>query len=115
MNERQEVRRRRRRRTPAEIEQIVSEFESGELTQVEFCRRQGLVLSTFGRYVKQQRSSSAGSSAGLVAVELDVKKLDPVAAGCGLSVAVASGRRIVVEAGFDAATLQRLVQVLERM
>lgn len=42
----QEVRQRRRRRTPAEIEQIVSEFKSGDLTQVEFCRRQGLVLST---------------------------------------------------------------------
>jgi hypothetical protein len=28
---------------------------------------------------------------------------------------VGSGRRIVVEAGFDVATLQRLVQVLERM
>ena len=115
MIEQPEVRQRRRRRTAAEIEQIVSEFKSGDLTQVEFCRRQGLVLSTFGRYVKQLRSSSAAASAGLVAVELAVKKLDTVAAGCGLSVALASGRRIVVEAGFDAATLQRLVQVLEGM
>jgi hypothetical protein len=51
-----------------------------------------------------------------VAVELAVKKFDaePVA-GCGLSVVVASGRRIAVEAGFDATTLQRLVQVLETM
>ena len=115
MIEEREVRQRRRRRTAAEIEQIVSEFKSGDLTQVEFCRRQGLVLSTFGRYVKQLRSSSAAAGAGLVAVELAVKKLDTVSAGCGLSVAVGSGRRIVVEAGFDAATLQRLVQVLEEM
>jgi len=115
MNEEQEVRRRRRRRTPAEIEQIVSEFKSGELTQVEYCRRQGLVLSTFGRYMKQLRGSSAGASDGLVAVELGGKKLDTLAASCGLSVVVGSGRRIVVEAGFDAATLQRLVQVLEGM
>jgi hypothetical protein len=51
-----------------------------------------------------------------VAVELAVKKGGAKACGgCGLSVSVASGRRIVVEAGFDAATLQRLMEVLERM
>jgi hypothetical protein len=115
MIEKQEVRQRRRRRTLAEIEQIVNEFKSGELTQVEFCRRQGLVLSTLGRYLKQLRRSSATASDGLVAVELAGKKSDTVPVGCGLSVVVGSGRRIVVEAGFDAATLQRLVQVLEGM
>lgn len=116
MIEDQEVRRRRRRRTPAEIEQIVSEFKSGELTQKEFCRRQGLTLSTLGRYVSRGRASSEASNRGLVAVELVVKKGGAKAcAGCGLSVSLASGRRIVVEAGFDAASLQRLVQVLERM
>ena len=111
----QEVRHRRRRRTPTEIEHLVSEFKSGDLTQIQFCRRQGLALSTLGRYLKRRRSSRAVASDGLVAVELAVQKLDTASAGCGLSVTVASGRRIVVEAGFDAATLQRLVQVLERM
>jgi hypothetical protein len=113
MIEEQEVRRRRRRRTPTEIQQIVSEFKSGELTQREFCRRQGLTLSTLGRYLKCERASS---KRGLVAVELAVKKGGvKECGGCGLSVSVGSGRRIVVEAGFDAASLQRLVQVLERM
>jgi transcriptional regulator with XRE-family HTH domain len=116
MIEEQEVRRRRRRRAPAEIEQILSEFKSGELTQKEFCRRQGLTLSTLGRYLRQRSASSEASKRGLVAVELAVKKGGAEASGgCGLSVSVGSGRRIVVEAGFDAATLQRLVQVLERM
>ena len=116
MIEEQEVRRRGRRRTPAEIQQIVSEFKSGELTQNEFCRRQGLTLSTLGRYLSQARASSEARNRGLVAVELAVKKgAAEGCGGCGLSVSVASGRRIVVEAGFDAATLQRLVQVLERM
>lgn len=116
MIEEQEVRRRRRRRTSAEIQQIVSEFKSGELTQKEFCRRQDLTLSTFGRYLSRAHASSEASKRGLVAVELAVKKGDAKGCGgCGLSVMVASGRRIVVEAGFDAASLQRLVQVLERM
>ena len=116
MIEKKEVKRRRRRLTPAEIQQIISEFESGDLTQNEFCRRQGLTLSTLGRYLSQGRASSEASNRGLVAVELAVKKGGAEACGgCGLSVSVAGGRRIVVEAGFDAATLQRLVQVLERM
>jgi hypothetical protein len=116
MIEEQAVRRRRRRRTSAEIEQIVSEFKSGELTQKEFCRRQGLTLSTLGRYLSRGRAWSAANNGGLVAVELAVKKGGAKACGgCGLSVSVGSGRRIVVEAGFDAASLQRLVQVLERM
>jgi transposase-like protein len=113
MIQEQEVRR-RRRRTPAEIEQIVSEFKSGDLTQIEYCRRRGLTLSSLGRYLRRLRQSSAGSGDGLVAVELVAKTLDRLhEGGCGLSVVVARGRRIVVEAGFDAATLQRLVQVLE--
>ena len=116
MMEEQEVRRRGRRRTPAEIQQIIREFKSGELTQKEFCRRQGVTLSTFGRYLSRGRASSETSKRGLVAVELAVKKGGAKACGgCGLSVSVGSGRRIVVEAGFDVATLQRLVQVLERM
>ena len=116
MIEEQEVPRRRRRRTPAEIEQIVSEFQSSDLTQIQFCRRQGLTLSTLGRYLGRLRPSSAATSTGLVAVELAVKEFDRVpGSGCGLSVVVARGRQIVVEAGFDAVTLQRLVQVLERM
>lgn len=111
----QKVRGRRRRRTPAEIQQIVSEFKSGDLTQVDFCQRHDLVLSTLGRYLRQERGASKTSRRGLVAVELAVKKLGAEQAGCGLSVMVGSGRRIVVESEFDAATLQRLVQVLEGM
>jgi len=95
---------------------MVSEFQSGELTQKEFCRRQGLTLSTLGRYLSRGRAWSEANNGGLVAVELAVKQGGAKGCGgCGLSVSVGSGRRIVVEAGFDAASLQRLVQVLERM
>ena len=101
---------------PAEIEQIVSEFKSSGLTQIEFSRRQGLTLSTLGRYLSRLRASSEARGDGLVAVEVAVKKCDPMyASGCGLSVVVAGGRRIVLESGFDAASLQRVVRVLEEM
>jgi hypothetical protein len=62
------------------------------------------------------RASSEASNRGLVAVELAIKKgVAEASGGCGLGVSVGSGQRIVVEAGFDAATLQRLVQALETM
>ena len=113
----EQVERGRRRRTSSEIQEIISEFESGDLTQVEFCRRHGLVLSTLGRYLRRERASSTGKERGLVAVELVAETLSAkqTGCGCGLSVMVGSKRRIVVESDFDAATLQRLVQVLETM
>ena len=37
------------------------------------------------------------------------------AGSCGLSVVLRSGREIAVNTDFDAATLQRLVEVLETM
>jgi transcriptional regulator with XRE-family HTH domain len=73
MIEEQEVRRRRRRRGAGEIQQIVSEFKNGELTQEEFCQRQGLTVSTLGRYLRQGRTSNEANNRGL-AVELAVKK-----------------------------------------
>jgi len=106
----------KRRRRPAEIEQIACEFESSGLNRSQFCRRQGLTLGVLNRYL-QRRQAASGSGAsgdGLVAVELVGKKLSAEgAASCGLAVVLARGRRIAVSVGFDAATLQRLVQVLE--
>ena len=53
---------------------------------------------------------------GLVAVEWGGKKPSVERAnGCGLSVVLGSGREIAVNTGFDAATLLRLVEVLERL
>jgi hypothetical protein len=75
MIEEQEVRRRGRRRTPPEIQKIVSEFKSCDLTQIEFCRRQGLTLSTLGRYLSPVRASSEASNRGLVAVELGPRRM----------------------------------------
>jgi len=52
----------------------------------------------------------------VIAVELAGQRRDAESASsCGLAVVVGRGRRIAVSPGFDAATLQRLVQVLEVM
>jgi transposase-like protein len=109
---------RKGRRTPAEIEQIVSEYESSGLNRSQFCRGHGLRLGILNRYLKRLRVASEGgaSGGGLVAVELAGKQLGTEQAGsCGLAVVLRRGRKIAVSPGFDSATLQRLVQVLETM
>jgi hypothetical protein len=63
-----QARQSKRRRTPADIQQFVSEFKKGDLTQAEFCQRHDLVLSTLRRYLRQECNSSEASRRGLVAV-----------------------------------------------
>jgi|SRR5262245_15452477 len=62
----------RKRRSSEEVQRLVREFESSGLGQNEFCRKEGLALSTLPRQLKKRRVSKcepvAGS--GLVRVEL---------------------------------------------
>jgi hypothetical protein len=109
---------RKGRRTAAEIEQIVSEYESSGLNRSQFCRGRGLTLGVLNRYLKRMQAAANGGAIGdgLVAVEWGGKKLGAERAGsCGLAVVLRSGREIAVSVGFDSATLQRLVEELERM
>jgi hypothetical protein len=106
------------RRTAAEIEQIVSEFQSSGMSRSQFCRVRGLTFGVLNRYLERKRAAvkSSANGDGLVAVEWGGKKPSAErASGCGLSVVLRSGREIAVNTGFDAATLQRLVEVLETM
>jgi hypothetical protein len=106
------------RRTAAEIEQMVSEYKSSGMNRSQFCQSRGLSFGVLNRYLERMRAAAKSSATGdgLVAVEWGGKKLSTErASGCGLSVVLRSGREIAVNTGFDAATLQRLVEVLETM
>ncbi len=106
------------RRTAAEIEQIVSEFQSSGMSRSQFCRVRGLTFGVLSRYLERIRAAAKSNANGdrLVAVEWGGKKQIAERAGsCSLSVVLRSGREIAVNTGFDAATLQRLVEVLETM
>ena len=103
---------RKGRRTRAEIEQIVRQFEGSGVNRSQFCREQGLTLGTLNRYLQRQCAGGGASGTALLAVEVAGRDRG---AHCSLTVELARGRRIAVAAGFDAATLQRLVQALERM
>jgi hypothetical protein len=105
------------RRTRTEIEQLVAEFAGSGLNRTEFCRRQRMSLGTLNRYLQRKEAGQNGTAhGGLVAVELaGAKATTGHHVGCGLTVVLAQGRKIEVPAGFDAATLERLLRLLENV
>ena len=71
------------RRTAAEIEQIVGEYQSSGLNRSQFCRHRGLTFGVLNHYLKRMRAASDGGATGdgLVAVEWAGKKLGAERAG----------------------------------
>jgi len=107
-----------KRRTRAEVQQLVAEFVSSGMRRSEFCQSRGLSFSTLDRHLKKRRWKRRRrpvSSADLVKVELAARK-SPMQhrASCGLAVVLPDGRRIEVPHDFDTGTFERLMSVLER-
>ena len=44
------------RRRAEEIQQILERYQASGLSQMEYCRQTGMVLSTLGRYVRRLKS-----------------------------------------------------------
>src|SRR3954463_11803530 len=104
----------RRRRSQADVERLVAEYEASGLGRKAFCEKHGLSLSTLSRHRKRQRlgNSPAGDDR-FVAVELrDAPRLPKAGPGTELAVVLSSGRRIEIRGGFDAKVLQQLIRVL---
>ena len=113
MNEKECQRRRGRRRSHEEVEQLVAAFEASGLTYRQFAERNGVCVSALARYVRRYRwhQKSSSDSGQWVAVEIAESR-----AVAGELVLVLRGeRRIEVRRGFDAATLRELVQALEQI
>jgi ATP-dependent helicase YprA (DUF1998 family) len=106
----------KQRRTREEIRQIVTEFASSGMQQIEFCRSRGISRSTLDRHLRKQRSQKQASSGGneLLAVQLTTARGNLPQNSGGLVVVLPGGHRIEVSRGFDAGTLERLLSVLER-
>ncbi|MGA3316808.1 MAG: hypothetical protein ABSC64_10270 [Candidatus Korobacteraceae bacterium] len=108
----------RRRRTRAEVQELVAEFVGSGMRRSEFCRSRGLSFGTLDRHLKKQRwrrKTRRASAGRLVPVELAARKSptqhEP---SCGLAVVLSGGRRIEVHPNFDTDTFERLVSALER-
>src|ERR1700688_2529278 len=98
-----------KRRTRAEVQQLVAEFVSSGMRRSEFCQSRGLSFSTLDRHLKKlrwKRRRKPISSAGrLLPVELAARR-SPTQQGaiCGLAVVLAGGRRIELHPDFDTRT-----------
>ena len=106
---------RRRRVTGEEAKRLVGEYEASGLTRQAFCAGHGLSLASLDKYRRQHRSVARAAGAGRL---LSVEVMPGVSASNShgaLWVELANGRRIGVGSGFDAATLERLLTVLERV
>lgn len=104
----------RRRRSRAEAEELVREYESSGLSRQAFCAVHGLRVATLDKYRRQAAARKMSGSGGrLIAVEV-MPSNSAGRTGAALCVELANGRRIGVDSGFDATTLERLLAVLEQ-
>jgi len=117
--------RRRPRRSRVELAQIASSYPQSGVSRSQFCRQHGLSPSTLNKYCQHARPGDAAPSRSigkpLSAMELPLARVEFVEKSAThpeqhdpLLVELAGGRRIAVSAGFDAATLTRLIAVLEQ-
>jgi hypothetical protein len=108
-----------RRRSRAEADRLVSEFEQSGLGRREFCAARGLSVHTLDAWRK--RIAQSGAREEIVPVEIVEKRsaskssmLAGVPRGNGqFRVVLAQGLRIEVDPGFDATELRRLITALD--
>jgi hypothetical protein len=99
-----------RRRSQAEAESLVRDFEQSGLSRKSFSSARGVAVHTLDYYrarCRRRRASAAGQ--GLLPVDL----VSAPSLSGGLRVELGNGRRIIVEAGFDVSVLKQLVAALE--
>ena len=108
----------RRRRSQAEAEALVTEFEASGLLREAFCEQRGLAVGTLDKYRRRVHKGQTSSNGSMLPVEViwSTGQSPNRAAGRDgvLVVELRGGRRIEVGRGFDAATLERLLSVLDR-
>jgi hypothetical protein len=108
-----------RRRSRAEAERLVSEFEQSGLRRKEFCAAHGLSVHTLD--VWRRRMAQSGCDEKLVPVEIvadGAASMGSLPAGSmarngQFRVVLAQGIRIEIDPGFDAAELRRLIAALD--
>ena len=117
MDEETQALKSKRRRTRAEIEQLVAEYEASGLGRMAFCQQRGLSLSTLSRYRRRQEPTAGEGAEGERWLAVEVTGSAAVSGderSSGLAVVLPGGWRIEVGRGFDGDTLKRLLAVVER-
>ena len=94
------------RRSSEEIQQLVEQFRGSGLSQIEYCRQTGMVLSTLGRYLRRKNNPQQQ----LVRVKVEEAPPEP---GAGFVLMLSNGRRIASGWGFGEVELARLIRIAE--
>ena len=111
-----EVRVVQRRRSRIEVEKLVAEFEASGLRRDAFCQQRGLSVAALDKYRRRVHPVPRPSAAPMVPVEVISSAREQSSGDTGgvLVIELRSGRRIEVHRGFDTATLERLLPVVDR-
>jgi hypothetical protein len=108
-----------RRRSFAEVQALVGEFESSGLLRAAFCQQRGLAVGTLDKYRQRVHGGRQARGSAFVPVEVvpsAAREVNGVARrDAALVVELRSGCRIEVCRGFDAGTLERLLSILDRV
>ena len=100
------------KRTAEEIERLLKGYEESGLSRQEYCRREGIAVTTFDYYRQRATRKAAAQRrvAGLVKVKLEAA---PVQAQSVFSLVLANGWRIERGWNFSDADLVRLIRIAE--
>lgn len=101
----------RRYRSRSEAAALVAEFSTSGLTRRQFCERNEVALNTLNRYISRYgRGTAAEEPQQLIRIDV----AEAVGFRAELAIVLRRDRRVEVAKGFDAATLEQVVRVLER-
>ena len=103
-----------RKKTAEEVERLLKGYEESGLSRQEYCRREGMPVTTLDYY--RQRSTRKAAAARRVAASQLVKvKLEAAAADPqgGFTLVLSNGRRIESGWSFGDADLARLIRIAE--
>jgi hypothetical protein len=100
------------KRTTEEVEQLLKGYEESGLSRQEFCRREGIPVTTLDYYRGRstRKAATQRRTAGLLKVKLEAP---PVDARCIFTLTLANGRRIESAWTFSDSDLTRLIRIAE--
>jgi len=93
----------------------IAAWRKSGLSQVEYCRQQGLIPYQLSYWVNRKSRRSTSSLPNLVEVALPPAEIETAAAASGLQLITKHGERLDIGNNFSAESLAKVVQVLRRL
>jgi hypothetical protein len=100
------------KRTAEEVERLVKGYEESGLSRQEYCRREGMPVTTLDYYRQRtaRKVAARTTASRLVKVKLEAA---PVQGPCGFILTLGNGRRIESGWNFVDEEMARLIRIAE--